>query len=190
MRKYLDHLEEGIMAFLLAFMTILTFIQVVLRYVFNTGLLWSLEATTYSFAWLVLIGMSYGVRTRAHIAVDLITSHLSPSVRRMVALLALLLCIVYCVLMFYGSYIFVDRLYALGNMARDVPAPKWLLTIIMPISFVLLAFRFMQVGWHVLQGDQAEAELGARDVPSSLAEKTGGPGEGETGEGEAGEADK
>jgi TRAP-type C4-dicarboxylate transport system permease small subunit len=55
----------------------------------------------------------------------------------------------------------------------------------MPISFVLLAFRFMQVGWHVLQGDQAEAELGARDVPSSLAEKTDS-----TEEGEAGEADK
>ena len=173
------------MAFLLAFMTILTFIQVVLRYVFNSGWVWSLEATTYSFAWLVLIGMSYGVRTKAHIAVDLITSHLSPGVRRMVALLALLLCIVYCILMFYGSYIFVDRLYALGNMARDVPAPKWLLTTIMPIAFVLLAFRFVQVGWHILQGDQSETELGARDVPSSLSEKTS-----VAKDDEAGEADK
>jgi TRAP-type C4-dicarboxylate transport system permease small subunit len=70
-------------------------------------------------------------------------------------------------------------------MARDVPAPKWLLTMIMPIAFVLLAFRFMQVGWHILHGDQAEAELGARDVPSSLAGKTD-----VAKDDEAGEADK
>ena len=63
MRKIIDHLEEWLMAALLAFMTVLTFLQVVMRYVFNTGWLWSLEATTYSFAALVLIGMSYGVRT-------------------------------------------------------------------------------------------------------------------------------
>ena len=47
MRKLIDHLEEWLMAALLAFMTVLTFLQVVMRYVFNTGLLWSLEATTY-----------------------------------------------------------------------------------------------------------------------------------------------
>lgn len=167
MRKYVDHLEEGIMAFLLAFMTILTFIQVVLRYVFNSGWVWSLEATTYAFAWLVLIGMSYGVRTRAHIAVDLLTSRLTPNVQRIVALVALALCIIYCGLMFYGSYIFVDRLYALGNMARDVPAPKWLLTAIMPLAFVLLALRFCQAGLQVIRGPEEESEPGGGDAPSS-----------------------
>ena len=61
------------MAISLAFMTILTFIQVVLRE-FGTGWVWSLEATTYAFAWMVLIGMSYGVRTQAHIAIDLVSN--------------------------------------------------------------------------------------------------------------------
>jgi len=36
-------------------------VQVVLRYVFNGGFTWALEATTYLFGWMVLIGMSYGV---------------------------------------------------------------------------------------------------------------------------------
>ena len=66
-----DRLEEAFMIVALAFMTLLTFVQVVLRYGFGTGFVWSLEATTYAFAWLVLVGMSYGVRTGAHIAVDL-----------------------------------------------------------------------------------------------------------------------
>ena len=50
------------MATFLAFMTLLTAIQVLLRYGFNTGLIWSLEATTYSFAWLVLLGMAWRVQ--------------------------------------------------------------------------------------------------------------------------------
>ena len=51
----LNRLEEGLMATLLALMTLLTFVQVVLRYAFNSGLVWSVEATSYSFAALVLI---------------------------------------------------------------------------------------------------------------------------------------
>ena len=65
-----DRLEEGLIALLLAVMTLITFIQVVARYVFNTGFVWALELTTFLFAWLVLLGISYGVQVGAHIGVD------------------------------------------------------------------------------------------------------------------------
>lgn len=128
----------------LACMTLLTFVQVVLRYVFGTGLVWSLEAVSYLFAWLVLLGMSYGARTQAHIAVDLVTSRLPPRVARGVALVALASALTYCVLMTYGSVVFIDRLMALGTDAHDIPLPRWLLTSVMPLGFVLLAVRLVQ----------------------------------------------
>ncbi len=148
-----NRLEEAFMALALAFMTLLTFIQVVLRE-FGMGWVWSLEATTYTFAWLVLVGMSYGVRTKSHIAVDLVARKLPTPQRRLVALAAVALCLVYCGFMFYGGSIFVDRLMILGNNARDIPLPRWLLTGIMPVAFALLAFRFLEVGWAVLKGTQ------------------------------------
>ncbi len=159
MRLLLNRLEEGLMATLLALMTLLTFVQVVLRYAFNSGLVWSVEATTYSFAALVLIGMSYGVRTQTHIAVDLLTNKLPPRIKRYVALLAIALCLVYAGLMLYGATVFVDRLFILGNMARDVPAPKWLLTLVMPVGFALLAFRFLEAGWSVIKGEDDYVEV-------------------------------
>lgn len=128
----------------LAFMTIMTFVQVVLRYVFGTGLVWSLEATTYTFAWLVLLGMSYGVRTQAHIAVDIVTSRLGTRAARNLAAVALVCALGYCALMLYGSGVFVYRLYGLGNYARDIPLPRWLLASIMPFAFALLAVRLVQ----------------------------------------------
>src|SRR5687767_12004462 len=145
-----DRVEEAFMIAALACMTVLTVVQVVLRYGFGTGLVWSLEATTYSFAWLVLIGMSYGVRTEAHIAVDLVTSRLSPSAARVFAIVALVAGLAYCALMIYGSSLFVDRLMALGTNARDIPLPRWVLTGIMPIAFALLALRLVQAARPVL----------------------------------------
>ena len=142
--KAADRLEEAFMIVALAFMTVLTVVQVVLRYGFGTGFVWSLEATTYTFAWLVLIGMSYGVRTEAHIAVDLVTSKLTPGGARVFAAIALIASLVYCALMTYGSALFVDRLMTLGTNARDIPLPRWVLTGIMPIAFMLLALRLVQ----------------------------------------------
>ena len=156
MREVINRLEEWLMAVLLAFMTVLTFVQVVMRYVFNTGWVWSLEATTYSFAALVLIGMSYGVRTRTHIATDLLTRKLSEPLRRYVAIVAIFACLVYALLMLYGSAILVDRLMTLGNDARDIAAPKWLLTATMPLGFALLTYRFLEAGWLLLRPGRSE----------------------------------
>jgi C4-dicarboxylate transporter DctQ subunit len=144
LRDAADRLEEVFMVVALACMTLLTFVQVVLRYVFGTGLVWSLEFVSYLFAWLVLIGMSYGVRTQAHIAVDLVTSRLPLRVARGVAFLALVLSMGYCLLMAYGSVIFIDRLMTLGTDAHDIPLPRWLLTSVMPFGFVLLGVRLVQ----------------------------------------------
>ena len=128
----------------LAAMTLLTFAQVVLRYAFGTGFVWSLEVTTYLFAWLVLIGMSYGVRTRAHIAVDLLTANLPARAARGVALVTLACGLAYCALMIWGGVAFVERLMALGNAARDIPVQRWVLTAVLPFGFLLLAIRLLQ----------------------------------------------
>ena len=145
---FVDGLEEWLKAGCLGLMTLVTFVQVVLRYVFGAGFVWSLELTTYLFAWLVLVGMAYGIRTRTHIVVDLMTARLGERAGRAVALLALALCIGYCLLMAYGSAAFVGRLFMLGNDARDIALPRWLLTAVMPLGFVLLAVRLLEAGWR------------------------------------------
>jgi C4-dicarboxylate transporter DctQ subunit len=163
----IDRLEEWLMAALLGFMTVLTFAQVVMRYVFNSGWVWSLEATTYSFAALVLVGMSYGVRTGTHIATDLITRKLPEPLRHYVALLAIFACLVYAVLMLYGSAVLVDRLMTLGNAARDIPAPKWLLTAPMPLGFALLTYRFAEGGWVLIRNSAGNVDSSQPHAPDA-----------------------
>ena len=65
-----DNIELYICVFLMSFMTLLVFVQVVMRYVFNNSLSWSEELARYTFIWLIYIGISYGCKLRKHIKID------------------------------------------------------------------------------------------------------------------------
>ena len=66
----LDEIEETSIAICLGLMTILTFANVVARYLFESNILWALELTVFLFAWLILMGVSYGVKTHIHIGIE------------------------------------------------------------------------------------------------------------------------
>ena len=175
MMKWINHLEEGLIALLLAVMTFLTATQVVMRYVFNSGWVWSLEATTYSFAWLVLLGMAYGVRTRSHIAVDLVVGKLKGDTFRVVTYIALVICLAYSMLMLYGGAVFVLRLFELGNDARDLPMARWFLTIMLPLGFALLTLRFLELGWMFAKRTISTLGFGGHDSSELIRDvDTGG----------------
>ncbi len=163
--RALDRLEEILTSSILAAMTLLMFSQVVLRYVFNSGLVWALEALVYLFSWLVLIGISTGIRKDSHIAVELVTQKLAPRTQRLVALLAVGLSLLYAVLMFVGSWTLVERLYDFGSLAHDIPMPRWALLSSLPIGFALLGLRLVQATIGIWKGTRGP--LGhAADQPS------------------------
>jgi C4-dicarboxylate transporter DctQ subunit len=151
-RRAWEQLEEGLIALLLAAMTILTFTQVVLRYGFNSGFVWALETTTYLFGWLILFGLSYCVRVHAHIGIDLLVKTLPAAARRVVGLIAIALCLLYAGLMAYGAGGYIQRLMKLGITAEDIPVQRWLLTIILPIGFVLLGIRLLEQAVLIVRG--------------------------------------
>lgn len=146
--NFVNEFEETMIALLLGAMTIITFVNVVLRYGFNTGLIWGLEATSFLFAWLVLFGVSYCVKVTANLGVDVVTNLFSPPVRRTVGLIAGALCIFYAVLLMKGAWDYwanfanlpqtTGRIFPTGleEMKRtsyrgwyevvDIPFPEWL----------------------------------------------------------------
>jgi len=157
--RLIARLEEALIALLLAGMTLLTFLQVVLRYGFNSGLLWAMEATTYMFGWMVLIGISYGVRVSAHIGIDMVIKLVPPYARRVAGAVAVSLSMLYAALMAWGSYVYVDKLHTIGVEAQDIPVERWLLDIILPIGFALLFVRLGQVLAGILSGRREGFEL-------------------------------
>lgn len=146
--RAVHELEETFIALILGAMTIITFINVVLRYGFNTGLIWGLEMTAFLFAWLVLFGVSYAVKVTAHLGVDAIINLFDKPVRKALALVAAAVCIGYAFLMLKGAWDYwanfanlpqtTGRWFPLGfeemksssfrswYEVNDIPMPSWL----------------------------------------------------------------
>ena len=152
--RLVNAFEEGLIALLFAAMTLVTFSQVVARYVFNTGVVWALELTVYLFAWLVLFGMSYGVKIHAHLGVDALVKLFPSRIQRVFGLLAVAAGLVYGAILLLGSWEYVWKLFRIGIESEDLPIPQWVPMAILPIGVALLMFRLAQVGWRIWRGEQ------------------------------------
>jgi TRAP-type C4-dicarboxylate transport system permease small subunit len=86
------------LALLLAFITIGTFVQVVLRYTAGTSFLWAEELSVFAFIWCIFLGAVINVRRRTNFAFDLLGEVLPRRVdgarRLLVDLIALACCLV------------------------------------------------------------------------------------------------
>jgi len=172
--RWLEHLEEGLITFLLAAMTLVTFMQVIARYIFNYSFVWALELNGVMFGWLIFIGMSYGVRVGAHIGVDAFVKSLSSGAARIVGMLAATMCIIYALIVTVGGFQYVRKMYDVGILMQDLPVQQWIPRAVVPLGFGLLAFRFAQVLYQLatgrkatLLGDEAEEALKLRQDESA-----------------------
>lgn len=154
--SWFGRLEEALVAFFLAAMTLITFAQVVARYAFNYSFVWALELTTYLFGGIIFLGISYGIRVGAHIGVDALVKILPKGIARAVTILATLLCIVYAVIVFIGGWIYVQKMQMIGILAQDLPIQQWIPRLVLPIGFALMLFRFVQVLFTLLRGQDAQ----------------------------------
>ncbi|WP_293448384.1 TRAP transporter small permease [Planktotalea sp.] len=102
--RAVNEIEETAIALILGLMTLITFTNVVLRYGFNTGLIWGLEMVTFLFAWLVLFGISYAVKITAHLGVDAIINLFDAPKKRILAIVAVGVCIAYAFLLTKGAW--------------------------------------------------------------------------------------
>jgi C4-dicarboxylate transporter DctQ subunit len=150
--RLVDQAEEAIISLLLVAMTLLVFADVVLRFGFNTGLIWSEELTLHLSAWFVLFGASYGLKVGAHIGVDALVRLFSPLGQRVLTGIGVVLSLAYCGLFIYGAWIYLAKMKKIGIELEDLPIQAWIAHSILLIGFVLLAMRLFELLWAVATG--------------------------------------
>lgn len=171
--RMINNLEEIIICLLLAAMTLLVFVEVVLRFGFGIGLMWSQELTLHLSAWMVLFGASYGIKVGSHIGVDALVKILPPAVRKIVSMGAVIACLAYCGLFASGSWVYLSKMYKIGIELDDMPIQKWVAHSILLIGMGLMAIRLLTLLWGLFTG-KAEGFILADEAKESLhlAEET------------------
>lgn len=151
--RVLNRVEEAVISILLISTTLLVFADVVMRFGFNTGLMWTQELTLHMSAWFVLFGTSYGIKVGSHIGVDAFVKLFPVGGRRIITSIACILSLCYCGLVLYGSWIYLKKMKMIGIELEDIPIPAWLAHGMLLVGFGFLAIRILIVFWEVITGE-------------------------------------
>ena len=89
--RAIDRGAAAVIVAAMAGMVLVVSLQVLLRYAFNTSLDWAEDIARLTFVWAIFLGIPLGVRTGAHIGIELLTArfpaHLQGTCVRVSALL-------------------------------------------------------------------------------------------------------
>lgn len=108
------------------------------RALFDRSWFWAEESVRYLMVWAFFLTLGVSGRAGHHIRSELLVDHLGPRLRRACHLLASLVGIAFCGLLFYASLPQVQRYYTMGMMTEsNLDLPVWLLFLIMPLGALL-----------------------------------------------------
>ena len=162
-------------------MVLISFSQVIARYVFNSGWGGALELTQVLFAWLILFGMSYGIKVGSHLGVDALIRTFPKPVFRFFALFGAVACVVYGVTLLSaewltifgveskgGAWNYFSKIYKIGIGMEDIVLPgflpefmnggerlpRWIAYLILPIGLCLFILRSIQAFIAIWKGER------------------------------------
>jgi TRAP-type C4-dicarboxylate transport system permease small subunit len=139
--NWVARLETAVLVLVLTIMVVLAFLQVVLRNVFDEGLLWGDIFLRHLVLWVGFIGASLATRDEKHISIDLLTRFVPKRWIGIPRIIINLFAAVICLLLADAAYTFVsDEILYGSTVFNDIPS--WYLQIIIPIGFFIMAVRF------------------------------------------------
>src|SRR5215475_13554289 len=173
--RILDHLEEGLIAALIAGATLIIFVAVlhrygaglsadlarwataheytgladtagrVFRWVIAWDLSWAQELCIFMFVWMAKFGAAYGVRTGIHVGVDVVLNQLAERSRYWVILFGLMCGALFTFVIGSFGARFVWHMYETQQTSSDLEAPMWIVYLAIPLGSYLMCLRFLQV---------------------------------------------
>ncbi|MGQ0672614.1 MAG: TRAP transporter small permease [Hyphomicrobium sp.] len=175
MLRWLDRLEETLIATLIAAATLVIFVAVLQRYGVSNAvalagwakaagydglataakstflflnswrLTWAQELCMFMIVWMAKIGAAYGVRTGIHVGVDILVNALPEQRRRGLILLSLAAGALFTAIIGLLGARLVWHIGGTGQTSAVLEAPMWIVYLAVPLGSFLMCFRFLQV---------------------------------------------
>ena len=179
--KAVERFEDNLLIILMALLTVVSFSQVIARYGFNTGWPGALEFSMVLFSWLILVGMSYGIKRSSHLGVDILLKATPKPIAKWLAIFGASTGLIYGLILLDASWLkavgvdtrsgaidYWSKMYKINIGTEELRWPvwiqetfgvqdrvqRWLVLIILPISLALVSFRSLQAMFEIYRGDR------------------------------------
>ncbi len=188
--RWLDKLEETLIALLMGTATLVIAMAVLHRFLAGVPVLqdwvirldvsWAQELCIYMFVWMAKFGAAYGVRAGTHVGVDVVVRKLKPEHAKYLVIFSLLAGAVFTATIgtLGASFVWDNGAhYAFthalgidnpdlfeGPTSPDLEIPTWIAYACVPLGSYLMCFRFLQVCWTFIRtGEAPHADHGHVD---------------------------
>ena len=159
-REKAQKIEGLVLGWLLLGMALLAFVQVVMRYLFHSGLPWGDEVNRYFGVGLTFAGAALGVEKGSHFTMDVLyrvlPERFQPLLKKLIHLLSAL---IYAGVAGYGV-IQVSRLYRFHSHSPALQLPMYIPYLIIPLGCSLMAWRSLRLIFIDKAGNGAGADDG------------------------------
>lgn len=180
--KAMNKAEESLLVLVIFSIMAVSFGQVIARYGFNTGWDAALEFNTIAFSWLILLGMSYGIKTNLHLGVDIILNAVPKRIAKTLSLIGAAGAMLYGLILLDSTWLallgvdvnggaiaYWSKMFKIGIGTEELRYPifiqdlfdlrprvqRWLVLVILPISLALLTYRSLQAFIDIARGKRS-----------------------------------
>jgi TRAP-type C4-dicarboxylate transport system permease small subunit len=133
--------EQTLIVTFLGCMILLAFLQIVLRNYFTTGLDWGDQLLRNLVLWIGFIGATLATKEGKHINIDVVSRWLPSLGKNVITLITHLFSFIICCLLTYAALKFIKNEVQMKNMTF-LNIPAWIPAMILPLTFILMSFRF------------------------------------------------
>ncbi|WP_157961744.1 TRAP transporter small permease [Acuticoccus kandeliae] len=141
--------------------------QVVLRYVFNTGFEWNEAIFVLVTVAAMLMAGARAVRENAHVRVDIVHVIVSARTSRILDIVAYSASLALCLFYVWCGYLFVSFARMMGTASPETGIPDWMIYAVMPVAMSLFSVRFILKIRAIALGTErheAHADISAFDA--------------------------
>lgn len=151
MKKVFDNFEEYICAVFMVVMLIITFVNIISRYVFHASLSYTDEVTTGLFVYLTTLGTAIAAKRKGHLGLSLVTDNLPKKTKAVVISITFVLCTVFSIILLYTGYKMVMNQVNLGQITAALEIPEWIYGVAIPFGGFFMVLRFAQASWSEIK---------------------------------------
>ena len=159
MKKIIDIYNKAEEVFIvagIAAMTIILFLQVVLRFVFSDPWVWAEEVSKIIFIWVSWLGISMGQKYGEHIKITMITDRLKGQTQKTVLILANIFSLVIIGFFLYYGIIVTSNIMTIGSVTAALKIPRWLIYLSVPVSCLAMSVRLIADTFYIIKGREEE----------------------------------
>lgn len=130
---------------LLVFIMLSVSFDVILRYTLNQPLEWAVEISEYLLVGLTFFATAWVLRRDGHVKMDQLFNVLGPRTQNILNMITSILSAIAClIIVWYGTVVTIEHIQTGDSYYTTLEAPKWPISAIIVVGFVLLLFQFLR----------------------------------------------